>query len=461
VPRYRILPPDPDAFVRFSREVLRERPYDVQERILRSVAVNRQTGVASATGVGKTRGAAVAALTWCYTGPYRTVVTTAPTGRQVRELMWKEIRKLYRVASESGMPLGGHLPPRAPELRIEEDWGIIGFSSSDEVNLQGFHSPGGTLFILDEAVGVKEGHWEAIGSTLTGSHDRMLALGNPTQPSGKFRELFKRKGRANCFHVSAFDTPNLLAGEVVIPGLVTREWVEDRREEWGETSPMWRSRVLGQFPEEGDNVLVPLSWIDAAQERWRDTVYEGLVPTDGVVEAGLDVARMGSDKSVMARVLFGPTSTWFHELAKKAKADTMEVAGWAVHAMREQQVLRVRVDADGIGAGVYDRLIEQGLPVVEMRGGFRATDPQRFVNARSEWLRPDAAVPISLPPDDALAYQATSLRFRQDSAGRIAIESKDEWRKRTGKSSPDELDAVAYAYARGAGTVAGVEVAWV
>lgn len=484
---YLLAPPDPDVAMHFIREFLGETLWDKQQDIVRAVFTDAGTvAVASCTGAGKTRVAAAIALAWVCTGCLRTAVTTAPTGRQVRELLWKELRKLYRQAAANGHPIGGTLPPRAPELRFEEDWAVLGFSSSDEVNMQGFHTPGGTLFILDEAMGVKEGHWDAIKGTLTGGYDRLLAIGNPTTPAGRFYELFKprRKGspvKIQRIHISAFDSPNYKAAAAVeaeggiagpecevIPGIVTKKYVDERREEWGEDSPLWKARVLGEFPDQADNVLIPIAWIDAAIERWKDATAAGTVPTVGDKEAGLDVARFGDDKSVLGTVLWSPRMTWVYELTKRTKADTMAIAGMVAVAIRDLGLVRCRVDADGVGAGVYDRLAELGLPAIEMRGGMRASDTTRFVNARSEWhwqfreaLRPDAPIPLALPDDAALLFQATTIRYRLDSSGRIEVESKETWRRRTEKSSPDELDAVAYTLAKGAGSPGGVEVTWV
>lgn len=171
---------------------------------------------------------------------------------------------------------------------------------------------------------------------------------------------------------------------------------------------------------------------------------------------------------MLGTVRWSPRLTWVYELTKRTKADTMAIAGMAAVAIRDLGLVRCRVDADGVGAGVYDRLAELGLPAIEMRGGMRASDTTRFVNARSEWhwrfreaLRPDAPIPLALPDDAALLFQATTIRYRLDSSGRIEVESKETWRRRTEKSSPDELDAVAYTLAKGAGSPGGVEVSWI
>jgi phage terminase large subunit len=93
-----------------------------------------------------------------------------------------------------------------------------------------------------------------------------LAIGNPTEPSGEFFEMFKRPGVVK-IHISALDTPNFttfgitiddirsvewlskITGPLPAPWLITPEWVADKWQKWGEDSPLWISRVLGKFPE--------------------------------------------------------------------------------------------------------------------------------------------------------------------------------------------------------------------
>lgn len=418
---------------------------------------NRLTLVQACTGAGKTKIAADIALAWLYTAPWRAVITTAPTARQVRELLWKELRQSVKASEARGLKLGGHLPPTASELRIDDGWLALGFASDGDVNLQGFHSRGGTLIIIDEAVGVSGAVWDALEGTATGRWDRILALANPTTPSGRFFELCRAKASAGHVQISAMDTPNYRAGRVIVPGMTTREFVEDRRTKWGEKSTLWQARILGEFPREADDVLVPLAWIDAAVERGRALDLSGV--STGSIEAGLDVARLGDDSTTLARVRFGTTATVVEPLLRAPKSQTMATVAWAREQAADADVLRV--DADGVGAGVYDRLAElDGLPVaVEIRGGRRAMDPTRFVNARSEMLwavraaldPASTAPPVVLPPDDALALQASGLKWSTRSDGRVAVESKDDYRHRTGQGSPDELDALAYALARGVG----------
>lgn len=450
-----LLPPHPEVAVRYIRGILGMTLWSKQEQIVRSVfGPHRKTAVRSCHAAGKTHTAAGIVLAWLFTGPYRIAVTTAPTGRQVRELLWKEIRKAYKASSKRwGKPIGGYMPPRAPELRVDEDWLAIGFASDDDVNVQGWHSPGGVLVVLDEAPGVSPDIWAALNGVLTGKWDRLLAIGNPTEPSGPFHDLFSDPAVSR-LSISAYDVPNVQHGSSLIPGLVTREWVESMEREWGRESPMFASRVLGEFPDVADDVLVPRSWVLAANERWRAREADPL-GWDGRGDLGLDVARYGEDSTVASEVYPGRGVRRLH---KRTKQDTVQTVAWASGIVAANPSLgSVRADADGLGAGVYDALAHKpprkDVQVVEMRGGMTPSDPEHFINRRSEWLwnvrqqlDPSGPSPLSLPPDERLREQMTSLRWRLDSRGRIAVESKDDLRGR-GLGSPDELDSIAYGLA--------------
>ena len=231
----------------------------------------------------------------------------------------------------------------------------------------------------------------------------------------------------------------------VVPGLVTLEWVEDSKRKWGEDSPIYRSRVLGEFPDNDDDVLVPLAWAEEAVRRHDDTKWEG------PLRIGLDVARYGPDSTVAVVA----SDQGIKQVRRFRKADTMETAGFALMMMKENpSIEEVRVDADGLGAGVYDALNgEIGTSAIEMRGGMSPMDKERFLNCRSEWLwnlrtrlAPDSKNPMSIPNDERLIAQLTSVKWTTNRKGLIQIESKDEIRKRL-HCSPDELDAMAYACA--------------
>ena len=412
--------------------VLGNKPWDKQTEILAHVRDTQRTAVASCHGAGKSWIAARAALWFLYAFPNSIVVTTAPTFRQVRNVLWQEMRRAYRGAL---VPLGGHL--NQTDLRLDDGWFAFGLTADDSDAFQGLHAEH-LMVIVDEAAGLPPAIWTAIEGLLTSAHVRLLAIGNPTDPSGPFYDMFRQPGIAKV-HISAFDTPNVQAGETIIPGLVTTEWVEERKQIWGEGSPLYQSRVLGEFPDAGTDTLIPLSWVEAAQQRE--------LPAGKPKELGVDVARFGDDETVIAL----REGSRVRIVERTRKHDTMDATGRVTRQLSETGAGIAKVDVIGIGSGVVDRGRETGKPFAGFNVGSRAADNERFANARAEWywgLRERFEQgDIDLDPaDEELAGQLTGLRYEITSRGQIKIESKDDSKKR-GVPSPDLADAVMLAYA--------------
>ncbi|ADD02653.1 Terminase-like family protein [Thermoanaerobacter thermohydrosulfuricus WC1] len=420
---------DPVFFVRC---VLKGDPWEKQEEILKAVRDHKRVAVRACHGVGKTKVAAWVALWFLYTHHNSKVITTAPTWHQVENLLWREIHAAHAA---SRIPLGGKV--LQTQIELGEQWFALGLSTDKPERFQGFHAEH-ILLIVDEASGVEQYTFDAAEGFLTSIGAKLLLIGNPTQLSGEFYNAF-RSPLYHKIHISAFDSPNLKAGKIVRPYLVTPEWVEDKRLKWGEDSPLWYSRVLGEFPEQGNDTLIPLAWIEAAQQRWHMT--EAGEP----VEIGADVARYGTDTTVIM-LRRGDKAEIVYQLRGQ---DTMEVTGKVIDAFKKTGANVIKIDVVGIGAGVVDRLKEQGYPVQGLNVGESATDKGRFVNKRAEWywaLRERFQEgTIAIPPDDELASQLASLKYKFDSRGRIQIESKEELRRR-GLPSPDKADALMLAF---------------
>ena len=149
--------------------------------------------------------------------------------------------------------------------------------------------------------------------------------------------------------ISAFDTPNLKAGGVAVPGMVTAQDIADRKEEWGEESALYIGSVLGKFPDNLDDAVVPLS---AATE----AATLELEP-EGPLVVACDVARFGHDKTVvMSRR--GPVARIVWRVRGR---DTMKIAGFLSSYCQEHDVETLVVDDTGVGGGVVDRLRELRL----------------------------------------------------------------------------------------------------
>jgi hypothetical protein len=329
----------------------------------------------------------------------------------------------------------------------------------DQSAFQGIHALN-PLILVDEACGVPKSIFDAVDALATNSNARVLAIGNPDDPSSHFAQICKPGSGWHVITVSAFDTPAYTGEKVpeeLLPLLVSPEWVEERKIRWGVTSPIYQSKVLGEFPDVSDDTLIQPKWIEAAQKRTLERTRRPIVAAD--------IARFGEDETVIMRREGG----WVRTYRAHHKADTMATAGHIAKAMRDiddeadkNDWVTAVIDVPGVGGGVVDRLIELDLPVTPYNGGEAPIDKERFVNARAEdyWSLRERFEQgeIDIDPDhDKLAAQLGSFKWTVDSRGRIKIESKDDMRKR-GLPSPDRADTVAMAFSARAQGGSNVDV---
>jgi hypothetical protein len=422
--------------VTFCEKVLKFHPWSKQREIIESVRDNQRTAVRSCHGSGKTATAA-RVVAWFLTAyPQSRVVTTAPTYSQVRDLLWSEINSAVMNA-----PPGLFPEPDSTRMTINRSWFAVGLSTDRPERFQGHHAEH-LLLVVDEASGVHEDIYEASEGFLTSPGARVLLIGNPTQTSGTFYRAFHSdRDLYNTIHISAFDTPNM-TGEVVpqaaANSLVSPTWVEDRRIQWGDDSPLYSVRVLGDFPTESDDQVIGLAAIDGARSR---EVEPGLP-----LVIACDVARYGSDETVIV-VREG-------ERVRIAKSYTsrslMETAGHILDVAREYNApgMRVVIDDAGLGGGVTDRLREVGLKVEAFNGASSANDKRLYPNRRSEaWFAfAEQIGGVDLDTDEQLAADLVAPKYALDSSGRRVVEQKDKTKKRLGRS-PDRADAVLMAFA--------------
>ncbi len=400
--------------------------------VMRSVQQFSHTAVRSGHGVGKSHISARIILWFLTSFRPSKVITTAPTWHQVESVLWSEINRIHRL---SKVPLGGEM--LQTKFRITDEHFGIGISTNESDKFQGHHSPN-ILVVFDEAPGVKPEIWEASNGLLTSGHARFLAIGNPTVPSGDFYNAFKNP-LYNKIVISCEDSPNVKEGKIVIPGLVTREWIEERKQEWGESSPIYKSRVLGEFPVEGEDTLLPLSWVE------RSIAKEIEAKDEDKTVLGVDVARFGSDHTVFC-VMKGKKVLYIDGYVGKS---TTKTAGQAIVLYKQYKCSKIGVDDVGVGGGVFDMLEEQGLPVEGVNYGSAAKDGERFDNLKAEifWnLRDDFEKNvIDIPQNERLLEELPSLMYEITSKGKLKIVGKDKM-KEMGLHSPDFADALAIAH---------------
>jgi hypothetical protein len=464
---------------KFIRDACGVRLDKEQQAILTSVQNNPMTAVASGTARGKDFVAACSALCFFYLTPKfdelgrmvenTKVAMTAPTGRQVHNIMTPEIRRLYRK-----FPL---FPGRlvADDIRTDYDeWFLTGFKAGDDATeaWSGFHASN-TMFVITEASGISEKTFDAIEGNLQGN-SRMLIVFNPNVPTGYAARAMK-SSRFNKFRLNSLNAENVVKKENVISGQVDYEWVKDKVETWTtiirkeefdsvegdfeweggfyRPNDLFRIKVLGMFPKVGEDVLIPYEWISKAQENWRIHNEENPKYYDNKI-LGVDVAGMGRDSSVLCHRI-GRYVNHFDTHQSKGQADHMHIAGLVANELNDKRTVAF-IDTIGEGAGVYSRLIELGYSNAHSckfsQGATGLTDVTgvySFINMRAylfwavrDWLNPKNNTGACLPPDDDLMQEATEIKWQFTSMGSIQIEAKEDIKKRL-KRSTDKFDALA------------------
>ncbi len=442
---------DPAAWV---ADRLGETLWSKQIEIMQSVVVNRRTAVRSCHGVGKSYSAARLIAWWIETHPLGDafVVSTAPTNPQVEAILWREVNKAFPKANP---PLPGRILTR--EWKIGNELVAYGRKPADyDANaFQGIHARY-VLVILDEAGGIPEQLWTAAGALVTNEGSRILAVGNPDDPTSYFAKVCQPGSGWSTLQIRAADSPNF-TGEAVPPEmldmLVSQAYLDDLiADGCGPGTSIWTSKVEGEFPEDCDDSVVRPSAV--AKCRLPEQSHDTLLP----VELGVDVGA-GGDYSVVI-VRRGPVAS----LYKRVKTpDTMTLVGIVMDAISETGATRVKIDKTGIGQGVTDRLNElraekkHHAQIVGVMVGSGAHRSDRFPKLRDElwWqvgrtMSENGAWDLS-QLDDATAAQLTSPRWAPDSSGRIKVERKEETRKRIGRS-PDDADALLLAFYSGSGS---------
>lgn len=431
--------------VRFANYFLRASLWPAQAAILRSVASHPRTAVKACHASGKSFVASCAALWWISRFPDGVVITTAPSWVQVQRVLWGEIKKAVARAKIVFPPI------LQTEIKHRADNYAMGLSTNEGVRFQGFH--GRVLIILDEAPGVKPEIWESIEGIRAGGDVRLLAIGNPTVPSGPFYDAFTSQRESwSTMTISAFDCPNLAGLDLEAlralpdealdenrrPYLVTRRWVREKWSEWGAGHPLWDARVLGNFPTQADNALISLAWLEAASER-------PAADTGGSLQAGIDVAGPGEDETVLC-IVDGPSIV---TMQAWGQPDPRGLVAAALAPYRGR-IERVHVDTVGIGYYMARHLADLGFPAYDVNVGLPSTDPEKYANAKAElyWglrLRFQAGDVAGLNDQTAIS-QLAGILYAHNARGQIVIESKEQARKR-GVKSPDRAEALMLAFA--------------
>jgi hypothetical protein len=458
--------------VRYAQLILGVTLWQAQNDILKSIQNNRKTAVKACHASGKTFALAVAALWWLARYKDGVVLTTGPTFRQVESQLWAEIHRLARGARTPYPELN------KTELKLRGDTNYaLGFSTSKAVNFQGFHGAH-VLIIADEAPGIDAEIWNAVAGIRAGGDVHVVMAGNPTTPSGPFFDAFNReRSQWNCISIDAFDTPNLegidlnqlLPMEATsggpldqnrFPHLVSRRWVFEQYAVWWHgderSSPQWMARVRGQFPDQANNALIRMPWLERARNR---AIRNPVSDPGGPLIAGVDVGG-GEAETVVYLCTTGPRRYSLIGFRAWRAEDTRGEVVQFLTPYRKR-LTKVRVDGIGLGHnfGLHLRdlgfevdLVKVGMPC-ESQPQLRDSDPaDRFANQKAFFYQNLADAferdEIEGLVDDVTFGQLADIRYELDSRGRLRVEPKEKARER-GVSALDRAEALMLALGDG------------
>lgn len=468
-PRYR---EDPVAH---SRDILGIQPWAKQGQILMSLVPPRaRVSVRSGHKIGKSSLAAQAAF-WFYDSfDAARVIMTSTTARQVNEILWRECRmqraksgrcvdcvralledptlRIPKPCPHSALIDGEMGDTATTGLKSDDFREITGFTAKQAEAVQGI-SGANILYIIDEASGVLQEIYEGIEGNRAGGV-RVLLLGNPTKNSGEHFDSFHAKQRfySATFTISSEESPNVAAGKEVIPGLATKEWIDEKREEWGEKSALFKVRCKGEHATHEEGKIFSLHDIAIAEQRWDDT------PAEGRLYIGIDPAgASGRGDEIMFVPRRGLKVLKFRPFRGLDEVghlgELLRMIGELAHP-RETPV--VVVDSEGdVGSKVYSALREYrdahegSYELVRIRASDRALrQPEVYHLMRdalaaslASWFAAGGAI----PEDAKLERELHEFEWRQRADGKLKLTpDKETMRKLIGRS-PDRFDGLSLA----------------
>lgn len=356
---------------------------------------------------------------------------TAPTATQMSDVLWAELSLWHRRLKECVPVLGEKFVWKTDQFEMieapQESFSVARTARPEKPEaLQGLHSKH-TLVIADEASGIAESIFEAGRGALSGDHSYVILAANPTRLEGLFYDTHhKLKPLWETLQWNGEENP-----------LQHQKFRDDIIYQYGKDSNYYRVNVLGEFPVEEADTVIPMHLCEAA-------VVRDVKPF-GPAVWGVDVARFGSDRTVlikrMTNATFQPHISW-------SGMDTMQSAGkikaeWD-KTLPEDRPGTIFVDVIGVGGGVLDRLLELNLPAVGVNVAESASIDDKYSRLRDElWFRARRWLEkkdCKLIKDDILIAELSMPKYSFTSTGKIKVESKDEMKKRYPRS-PDVADA--------------------
>lgn len=406
---------------------------DNQQRalVLGACAPNARVAVKSGQGCGKT-----ATLTWLTMYFLLTledcrILITAPSAQQLNRVFHSEFLKMYARLPEV---FKSFFDIKKESIHIKgKEYQMASLVTGNPSNIEGLQGGHATNYIImgDEASGLDELVFDTLLGTLGTGDGKFILTSNPVRNSGRFYEIFASENpRWNRITFSGLESAQISKG-----------WLDDMGAMYSELDDNWQIRVLGNFGRFGEQQFIPSSTIEGAANNWLEYKVYANYPKI----AGVDVARFGVDQTVFT-LRQGPKIL---DITRYSNLDTMEVAARITDYCQRFQPATVFIDAIGVGAGVFDRASELGLPVKEVIVSQASNNPKMYGNFRAQlWgeMRDWMYNGGDIPDDRDLISQLNSMQYTYNNKMQILLMSKKDIKK-LGLPSPDIADSIALTFA--------------
>lgn len=363
------------------------------------------------------------------------VACTAPTARQLQDILWSELSKWMRksiLADEFVIQKDKMFQKDNPK-----EWWCRAISPSVKASkdeqaetLAGLHGEH-LMIVCDEASGIPDPVYIPLEGAMTEEDNRCLLIGNPTRNSGYFYDTHfdpKIASKWNKLHWDSRKSSN-----------VTPEMVEYFAAKYGVNSNVFRIRVCGEPPLEDEKTLIPLSW--AMQCLGNDV----RVAEDEPLYLGVDVARYGEDKSIILPRQGLQIFPW-HQYQSM---NTITLGGHINQIYHEEEAVGLAIDEIGVGAGVTDWLHKHGhVNCFGVNVSSQSSDATKYDRLRDElwWrVREKCMKGLYSFPDTeegmTLCEELSTPLYDFNNHGGVKVESKKDM-KRRGIDSPNIADAL-------------------
>lgn len=187
----------------------------------------------------------------------------------------------------------------------------------------------------------------------------------------------------------------------------------------------------GCYRKQADNAVMSRIAVHEAMER--------VVDDEGDYQIAVDVARYGSDSSIISM----RKGLKLKELKEYKNMSLVELCGHIEVMAGNNHNMTIKVDETGVGGGVVDILQSRGYKnVIGINFGSKPQDTDKFADLPSEMWCTFPISDISLLNDSGLFHELTDRRFSYDHKARRAVESKDSYKARNNGKSPDKADSV-------------------